>query len=86
MDIDHVWVGGEDGTILFTDDGGATWNKQETGSKNNTLCITARNIDTAWAVGPSQILKTEDQGENWFFQDSPIRPNNTIEGVAAVRE
>src|SRR5262245_11276856 len=75
-------VVGEDGTILATDDGGATWTLRETGTTARLRAVSFAG-STGWAVGDSgTILKTEDGGTTWTAQESGV--SVTLRGVFAV--
>lgn len=74
-DADRVWVVGEFGIIMASDDGGKTWHQQV--SPVETTLFGVRFIDTqhGWAVGSDAvILHTEDGGLTWRPQRSPITP------------
>ena len=64
------WAVGENGTILYTQNSGLTWEAQS----NPThllydICVI--NQDTAFVVGDrGAILRTEDAGTTWNAQDS----------------
>jgi len=65
------WVVGDDDTILYTDDGGDTWQDRSSGfglDLNNLFFV---NTTTGWVVGDDGvILKTEDAGVTWTSQES----------------
>lgn len=72
-----AWAVGEDGTILRTTNGGASWLAQASGTTRRILGIAAVDAQTAWAVTGSQILKTTNGGQTWAIVhddggDSPI--------------
>lgn len=65
------WIAGDYGTILHTQDGGATWKKQESGSDSLLLNIHFADRFTGWAVGElGTILHTRDGGITWGAQES----------------
>ena len=65
------WTSGEGGTILRTIDGGANWQKQNSGTTNGLVSIYFINNETGWAVGASgTILRTVDSGVTWQVQNS----------------
>jgi len=72
-DPDHLWVVGEFGTIMASDDGGQTF-KQQHGPMESTLFgVAFTDAQHGWAVGiDSTILRTEDGGVTWRAQPSPI--------------
>ena len=80
------------GTIIHTDDGGNTWERQGNNSTipNTSLSqIRAMNRSTAWIVGGKAdgygtILKTTNGGLTWNrIMDESI-PNADIEGIAII--
>jgi photosystem II stability/assembly factor-like uncharacterized protein len=63
---DAGWVVGELGSVLRTDDGGATWTRQSTGIKKPFLAISCVDRETAWIGGKSGVLyHTTDGGAAW---------------------
>jgi len=74
-DLNNGWAVGvgfalepEDRGILHTNDGGKSWNIQET-SRSGFHQIAVIDSNNVWAVG-GKILKTTDGGKNWI----PIVP------------
>jgi photosystem II stability/assembly factor-like uncharacterized protein len=65
------WVGGESGAILHTQDGGRTWQKQDSGAPAEDW-INSINFITpqlGWAAGyRGTIFHTEDGGRTWLKQ------------------
>jgi photosystem II stability/assembly factor-like uncharacterized protein len=60
------WLSGEWGTILKTEDGGATWKPQSSGVESTLFGIGMRDAQSGVAVGmDSVILRTEDGGATW---------------------
>lgn len=63
------WIAGEKGTILYTQDGGDTWEAQESGTEADIKSLAFVNEKTGWAVGNGgTIIHTEDAGKTWFAQ------------------
>jgi photosystem II stability/assembly factor-like uncharacterized protein len=63
------WVAGEAGTILYTEDGGDTWEAQESGTEQFLSSIFFVNEKTGWAVGEMGIvIHTNDGGKSWATQ------------------
>lgn len=63
------WVVGENGAILYTEDGGASWQAQESGTEETLTNIAFVNEKVGWAVGAQgRILHTEDGGKTWISQ------------------
>lgn len=71
------------GTILATNDGGATWAPQVSGLAGNIRGICFINSTTGWADGDlGKIIKTIDGGANWLPQVSGTA--NTLRGIQFV--
>jgi photosystem II stability/assembly factor-like uncharacterized protein len=71
------WIAGEQGTILYTEDGGDTWEYQESGTEKEIRILFFINERQGWAVGgqgdspvkeKGMILHTEDGGKSWVEQ------------------
>ena len=71
LDIDfvdpyHGWAVGQDGTIIATSDGGATWRSHDSGFELTIRGIDFIDTQTGWAVGHlGLILHTTDGGQTW---------------------
>lgn len=88
----HGAIVGGGGTILFTEDGGATWSPGavETRSEAKLNSIFFINQSVGWTVGElGRILFTNNGGRFWHQQNSNISKNlsdvffiNTAEGWA----
>ena len=64
------WITGYTGKIYYTNNGGASWTNQSTGTAN-LYEITFVDDTTGWIVGGSgRILKTTNRGTNWSTQTS----------------
>jgi photosystem II stability/assembly factor-like uncharacterized protein len=72
-DRDHLWIVGEFGTIMASEDGGRTF-KQQHGPVESTLFgVFFADAKRGWAVGMDNvILHTEDGGVNWLVQPAPV--------------
>ncbi|HXJ36281.1 MAG TPA: YCF48-related protein [Candidatus Eisenbacteria bacterium] len=72
-DADHVWVVGEFGIIVASDDGGRTWHQQHTPIESTLFGIKFTDAKHGFAVGiDSTILATEDGGETWRTVPPPV--------------
>lgn len=84
-DINTGTAVGENGTILRTIDGGATWTVQSTGTRNALTDVTFSNANTGVATGENgTMLRTTNGGATWkilscggmkalrAFQPSPV--------------
>lgn len=80
------------GTIVHTDDGGTTWNRQGNSSTIPDASLSqvrALNRSTAWIVGGKAdrygtVLKTTDSGKTWNRISDDLIPNSDIEGVSII--
>ncbi len=62
-DARNGWIVGRDGLVLATTDGGATWVRQATGTRQTLLTARATGAQTAWIGGTSRaILATVSGG------------------------
>lgn len=81
VDANVAWVCGEDGALLRTGDGGASW-QLVTLQTSAHLRALAQAGGVGWAAGDSGVLrKTSDAGQTWLAQDSGTL--NTWRGAAA---
>ena len=77
LDVEFVtpekgWIVGTQGTILYTEDGGNSW---ETQYQNDTMSIQDiffLNENEGWATGWHDVLHTTNGGEDWEFQNLPL--------------
>ena len=67
--MDKFWAGGDDGIIIYSSDGGATWKKQTSNTVGQIQSIYMLSDTTGWAVGAASsankgvILRTTTGGE-----------------------
>ena len=83
-----AWVVGDAdstgyGMILYSPDGGDTWERQGMGSAAldsiDLMDVWALDENNVWAVGSKNaILHTTDGGKTWMRIDSPVNPSNPI--------
>lgn len=67
LDENFGMVGGEDGKILITDDGGTTWTTHNTSNFHLWHGIFIYNQDSAYIAGtPEGVYKTTDGGSTWI--------------------
>jgi photosystem II stability/assembly factor-like uncharacterized protein len=69
----HVsgWAVGDSGTILHTEDGGASWKPQYSGTSDHLHSVAFATPESGWAVGDSgTILHTSNGGGVWEAQRS----------------
>ena len=64
-DEERGWAVGNNGTILFTEDGGEIWSTQFSGTQSQLHGVCFVNLAVGFAVGESgTIVHTEDGGVN----------------------
>ncbi|NLN59526.1 MAG: hypothetical protein GX147_02235 [Deltaproteobacteria bacterium] len=70
-DVRHGWTSGDQGLILFTDDGGKHWARQNSGTQHTLRAISFIDAERGWMVGGAgTIIRTEDGGQTWKRLDS----------------
>jgi photosystem II stability/assembly factor-like uncharacterized protein len=73
VDDKDGWACGRWGTILYTADGGTSWNNQKSNTDYTIADIHFADSQTGWAVGDQGlILHTKDGGITWERQESPV--------------
>ncbi len=74
-DAQHGFVCGEFGTVIATDDGGATWWLRPTPTEKTLFGLYFRSPDEGWAVGiDGLVMHTEDAGCTWTVQHGHAEP------------
>lgn len=67
-----IYLVGQFGQILKSNDAGATWQKQNTNTTETLNAVFFLNSTTGYVVGDNQIiLKTTNGGDSWIKQLSP---------------
>ena len=78
-DSNHGWAVGIVGTIIHTSDGGKTWVRQESGTKNHLFGVSFADCKNGWAVGSMEtIIHTSDGGKTWGKQEVEENPEKGI--------
>jgi photosystem II stability/assembly factor-like uncharacterized protein len=66
-----AWIVGTNGSILFTQDIGAQWVQQNSGTAYDILSADFINQTTGWVAGANSIIKnTTNSGSTWSTQQS----------------
>lgn len=66
---ERLVAAGERGTVLLSDDGGASWRQARVPVQVSLTALRFVDARTGWAAGHlGTILKTEDGGETWVLQ------------------
>jgi photosystem II stability/assembly factor-like uncharacterized protein len=67
------WACGRWGTIVHSQDGGQTWEPQQSGTELQLNSISFADQKNGWAVGDGGvIIHTSDGGTTWQKQSSPV--------------
>ncbi len=66
------WAIGKKGTIYFTEDGGDTWQKQNSGIDEALSEIQFIDNQNGWIAGENNLLATTDGGKNWNIKLSNV--------------
>jgi len=65
-DRNNGWAVGDSGTIIHTDNGGNTWEYQQSGTQNDLRDVHFIDRQTGWAAGADNtLLRTDDGGQSW---------------------
>ena len=79
----HCWAVGKQGAIMYTGDGGTTWNQQSSGTTEDLCAVTFLDSTTGWVVGDEGvILYTDNGGATWSIQ--PSGAFGTLLGVTFI--
>ena len=67
------WVGGDDGTVLRTNDFGQTWEEQYTPFDYDIYGFHNIECTEAWTTGPEGIMMyTYNSGNSWSYLPTPV--------------
>lgn len=87
VDRDTLWIGGTNGTLLRTVDGGGTW--LDVAPPDSARCdfrdLAVFAPDTALAMvagQPARLYRTEDGGKSWQVVHADVRPTAFFDGIA----
>jgi photosystem II stability/assembly factor-like uncharacterized protein len=75
---------GQNGTVLHTGDGGATWQAQRSGTQAILLGVRSAGGGAAIASGMHDMLATGDEGSNWASMSDPRFASSWYEGIASA--
>lgn len=77
-----LWVAGNAGKILLSENGGETWNEQETPVRSDLMDVDSWNRQKALAVGnEGTVLRTDNGGEAWSEVESPYSETVNSRGI-----
>jgi photosystem II stability/assembly factor-like uncharacterized protein len=71
FDTQSGWVVGNEGVVMFTNDGCATWTVVPVTSVANLNAIYMYDRNTGWIVGSNGTILTRTDGTKWHLQISP---------------
>jgi photosystem II stability/assembly factor-like uncharacterized protein len=64
-DSKRGWVGGDEGVVLRTEDGGGTWQQQPSGVPEGVNDIYFRDKEDGYLLAANRVMLTEDGGRTW---------------------
>jgi photosystem II stability/assembly factor-like uncharacterized protein len=70
LDSKRGWVGGDQGFLSRTDDGGQTWNRQQVGTTSAINDIYFRDKEAGFLLAGNTIFVTHDDGAHWVQSHS----------------
>ncbi len=80
VDANTGWTVGANGTILYTTDGGSSWNMQSSPLSHSLNDVFFIDANTGWAVGDSgTVIATTDGGSTWT--DRSINTDQHMNGL-----
>jgi photosystem II stability/assembly factor-like uncharacterized protein len=90
-DGSHGAAVGDDGEILWTDDGGQSWLRKTSPTNRDLLGVHVLDAQTATIVGGGrghgmEIMKTLDGGDTWEQQLDTAASDSTLESVWMIDE
>ncbi|HET9623196.1 MAG TPA: hypothetical protein VFP84_17605 [Kofleriaceae bacterium] len=62
---DEAWVAGDHGTLLYTANGGATWQSPAVATTADLRSVATSNLGPVFVVGNGVFLVSRDTGEHW---------------------
>ncbi len=70
-----LWATGDNGTVLHSSDGGATWTAQTSGVTHNVIEVDFVDANTGWALHDNfSLINTTDGGATWNAQPGIATP------------
>ena len=86
-DSKRGWVGGDEGVVLRTEDGGGTWQQQVSGVPEGVNDIYFRDKEDGHLLAANRVLTTDDGGRSWrpSAQFAPADFNGATPELYSVR-
>ena len=79
------WAVGAGGTVLHTSDGGATWERQDSGTDVALPKVSFVSPEEGWAVGKlGVVIHTRDGGKTWERRAADATLGRNLIGVSFV--
>ncbi len=75
IDEDTGWLGGIDGVVLSTTDGGDNWTEHNVGVTEDVTQIYFEDANRGWAIAGRHLLKTSNGGASWTNLNPFGQPN-----------
>lgn len=86
-DHNNGWVVGDSGRVLHTNDGGKSWNLQETGTTVSLKCVYFSNLSKGWiGAGNNSIGITTNGGDSWTWQHPTGESLRTFMAISFINE
>jgi len=86
-DRDHVWIAGEFGIVIHSDDGGRTWRQQHPPIESTLFGVRFLDTRRGWAVGvDSVIVHTDDGGTTWTVLTAPVTQRSFYDVMVVGRQ
>jgi len=64
-DSKRGWIGGDDGFVSYTTDGGRSWTRQALDTTDAVNDIYFRNKEDGYLLAGNRVFKTDDSGRTW---------------------
>jgi len=61
----EAWVAGANGTLLYTSDGGVTWQHQTVPTTNDLRAVATQDVGPVFIAGNGVFLTSSDTGAHW---------------------
>jgi photosystem II stability/assembly factor-like uncharacterized protein len=63
--VGEAWVAGDNGTVLYTNDGGSNWSVQTVPTASNLRSVATQDSGPVFIVGDGVFLTTSNTGKTW---------------------
>jgi len=69
--VGEAWVFGDSGTVLYTDNGGATWSTQTVSTTADLHALATQDSGPVYIAGNGTFMTTSDTGAHWTQLSEP---------------